>query len=130
LLKIIYAAAVLLGAASAAHAACTFVGGPLNGAVLTAPTSAGSVISGTFTSPPGLNSATVYAGGFTVGNGADWEVATIDSDKGNHTDFDLVIILKTGLTGYAVWSEQLTTTPFHRLHPLFGAVTGATGGHC
>jgi hypothetical protein len=130
MLKITLAAAALLGAASTAHAACSFVGGPLNGAVLSAPTPIGGVITGTFTSPPGIHSATVQAGGFTVEFGRDWEVATIDSDRGNHTDFDVVIILEANLTTYKVWGEQLTTTPFHHLPPFVGTVTGAFGGHC
>jgi hypothetical protein len=130
MLKITLAAAVLLGAASAAHATCTFVGGPLNGAVLNFPAPVAGVISGTFTSPPGINSATAYAGGFTLGNGADWEVATIDSDRGNHTDFDVVIIVKAPFTAYKAWGEELTVTPFHHMAPPVGAVTGAVGGHC
>ena len=132
MLKIIFAAAVSLAAASAAHAACTLVGGPLNGAVLTVPTapSGGVIGGGTFTSPPGIHSATVRAGGFTLGNGTVWEVATIDSDKVNYTDFDVVIILKAALTTYEAWGEESPAPPFHRMNPTNGTVTGATGGHC
>jgi hypothetical protein len=124
MLKITLAVAVALGAASAAHATCTLVGGPLAGATLTA-TKSNGLITGTFTSPLG----NVFpAGGFTVGGA--WEVMSIDQDLG--TDYNVVIILRGGLTTYRAWGENSPLPAFHRMTPnaLTGTVLGASGGQC
>jgi hypothetical protein len=120
--KITLAVAALLGAASAAQANCTLVGGPLNGATISASQTAG-LITGTFTSP--LNNP-FPAGGFTVGTGpgAALEVFSIDQDLS--PDYNVVIIIKSVPATYRAWGEGTATPVFHLMtpHPNAGTVSG------
>jgi hypothetical protein len=109
MLKTAFAAALVVGAASAAQAQTYTFTGPLKGASATLTFSSG-VGTGTFLSSKKGSSETAVAFENDYAGLKSFTISTIDTAKG--TDYDYVIVVDTKKKSYKLYTEESTDKPF------------------